>query len=109
MNVLWVKVDAIRIVPTPMEAMCAIVTLDTKSLPTTERVWVREWHSICSIYLNYMYGMGHRKLRFVSLYVRTNDCKINSTCWQQMALILMPGYYFRIKYKYFVILYLLFV
>ena len=43
MNVLWVSLDAVRTVPTPMEAMCAVVTLDTKSLPTTELVWVREY------------------------------------------------------------------
>ena len=33
--------DAIRIVPTSMEAMYAVATLDTKSHPTEERVWVR--------------------------------------------------------------------
>ena len=43
MNVLWVLVDAIRYAPPiQLEAMCAVVTLDTKSLPTTELVWVRE-------------------------------------------------------------------
>ena len=43
MNVLWVFMDAIRIVPTRMEAMCAVASLDTKSLPTTEHVWVRRY------------------------------------------------------------------
>ena len=43
MSVLWVFMDAIRIVPTPMEAMCAVATLDTKSPPTTEYVWVRRY------------------------------------------------------------------
>ena len=46
MNVLWVFMDAISIVPTPMEAMCAVATLDTKSLPTTEHVWVRRY-TVC--------------------------------------------------------------
>ena len=43
MNVLWVFMDAIRIVPTRMEAMCAVATMDTKSPPTTEHVWVRRY------------------------------------------------------------------
>ena len=34
--------NAIRFVPTPMEVMCAVATLVTKSLPTIELVWVRE-------------------------------------------------------------------
>ena len=43
MSVLWVFMDAVRIVPTPMAAMCAVATLDTKSLPITECVWVRRY------------------------------------------------------------------
>ena len=43
MSVLWVFMDAISIVPTPMEAMCAVATLDTKFRPTTEHVWVRRY------------------------------------------------------------------
>ena len=31
--------DAIRFVPTPLEAIYAVVTLDTKYLPTTELAW----------------------------------------------------------------------
>ena len=46
MNVLWVQMDAISIVSTPLEAIFALATLDTKSLPTTEFVWVREY-TIC--------------------------------------------------------------
>ena len=42
MSVLWVFMDAVRIVPTPMAAMCAVATLDTKSHPTEELVWVRK-------------------------------------------------------------------
>ena len=33
---------AIRFVPTQMEAMSAVATLDIKSLATTEHVWVRD-------------------------------------------------------------------
>ena len=42
MNVLWVFMDAIRIVSTPMEAMCAVATLGTKFHPTEELVSVRK-------------------------------------------------------------------
>ena len=41
MNVHWVQVDAISIAPTPLEAMCAVATLDTLSLLMAEHVWVR--------------------------------------------------------------------
>ena len=34
--------DAIRYASTPLEAMCAVAILDTKSLPTEELVWVRK-------------------------------------------------------------------
>ena len=49
MNVHWVQVDAIRYAPTPLEAMCAVATLDTLSLLTAEHVLVRRyavsaWH-----------------------------------------------------------------
>ena len=41
--------DAISIAPTPLEAMCAVATLDTLSLVMAEHVWVRRyavsaWH-----------------------------------------------------------------
>ena len=49
MNVHWVQVDVLRYAPTPSEAMCAVATLDTNSLQTADRVWVRRcavsaWH-----------------------------------------------------------------
>ena len=42
-------VDVLRYASTPLEAMCAAATLDTNSLQTTDRVWVRRcavsaWH-----------------------------------------------------------------
>ena len=33
--------DALRYVPIPMEAICAVATLDIKSLSIAELVWVR--------------------------------------------------------------------
>ena len=41
MNVHWVQVDVLRYAPTPLEAMCAVATLDTKFLSTIKLVWVR--------------------------------------------------------------------
>ena len=51
MNVHWVQVDVLRYAPTPLEAMCAVATLDTLSLLMAEHVWVRRyavsaWHLI---------------------------------------------------------------
>ena len=50
--------DAISIVPTPMEAMCAVAMLDIKFLPTTGLVWVRKYTicdtqilKVCSTYI----------------------------------------------------------
>ena len=81
MNVHWVQVDAIRYAPTPLEAMCAVATLDTKFLSTIKLVWVRNLCMGYNLMLRYVWRScvlfsANNKI-CVHMYI-TRDCSTGS-------------------------------